>query len=120
LIRSAVVAVALIVSVLPVYAQPGAPGHQPIEVFQGHHVAAREVLVKFRGATSATILQAGRQEDVDLIHEVGRAGAMLFRSRSKDVATLVKNLSARPDVEFAEPNFIVYATLTPSDTSFGQ
>jgi subtilisin family serine protease len=118
--RCAVVGVALIVSVLPVYAQPGTQGRPPTEVFQGREVAAREVLVKFRGATSATILQAGQQEDVDLIHEVGRAGALLFRSRSKDVAALVKNLSARPDVVFAEPNFIVYATQTPNDTSFGQ
>src|SRR5438309_4863745 len=92
--RCAVVGVALVVSVLPVYAQPGAQG-PPTEIFQGREVAAREVLVKFRGATSATILQAGQQEDVDLIHEVGRAGALLFRSRSKDVVTLVKNLSAR-------------------------
>jgi serine protease len=43
-----------------------------------------------------------------------------FRSRTKDVAALVKSLSARPDVVFAEPNFIVYATLTPTDPSFGQ
>jgi subtilisin family serine protease len=34
------------------------------------------------------------------------------------VATLVRNLSARPDVVFAEPNFILYATT--NDTSFGQ
>jgi subtilisin family serine protease len=118
--RCAVVAIALVVSVLPVYAQPGVQGHLPTEVFQGREVAAREVLVKFRGATSATIFQAGQQEDVDLIHEVGRAGALRLRSRSKDVATLVKNLSARPDVEFAEPNFIVHTTATPTDPSFGQ
>ena len=117
--RCAVVGVALVVSVLPVYAQPGAQG-LPTEIFQGREVAAREVLVKFRGATSATILQTGQQEDADLIQEVGRTGALRLRSRSKDVGALVKSLSARPDVEFAEPNFIVYATLTPTDTSFGQ
>jgi subtilisin family serine protease len=42
----------------------------------------------------------------------------LFHSRSKDVATLLAELKARPDVAYVEPNYIIHADLTPNDPSF--
>jgi subtilisin family serine protease len=42
-----------------------------------------------------------------------------LHSHSKNVATLIRELSARGDVAYAEPNYIVHATLTPNDPSFG-
>ena len=91
------------------------------EFFQGREVVAREVLVKFRAPTLLTkIIQAEQAGDVDRAEDVGGAGAILFHSRSKDTATLVRELSADGDVEYAEPNFIVYADATPNDPRFGE
>ncbi|MBT9169303.1 MAG: Thermophilic serine proteinase [Syntrophomonadaceae bacterium] len=36
------------------------------------------------------------------------------------VEDAIKKLTAHPDVEYAEPNYIFHALLTPNDTSFGQ
>ena len=91
-----------------------------IEVFQGRQVVANEVLVKFhRSATAGNVAQAAQDEDVDSDEEVGGIGVRLFHSRSKDVATLISRLSARPDVDYVEPNYVIYADTTlPNDPSF--
>ncbi len=91
------------------------------ENFQGHDVAAREVLVKFKAGTSlGTVLLTQLAEDIDVARGVGGRKALLLRSRSKNVATLLRNLSQRPEVEYAEPNYIVHAISEPNDPSYGQ
>ncbi len=91
------------------------------EFFQGRQVAAHEVLLKFRPPVFLTkVIQAEQAGDVDWAEEVGGAGVILFHSRSKDTATLVRELSADGDVEYVEPNFIVYADAIPNDPSFGE
>jgi serine protease len=115
--RYVVACIALLLFAAPLHAQQI---DQHTEVFQGRHVKTREVLVKFHVPTSASIQQVGQNEDIDGVEGVGGGGLLLFRSRSKDVATLVRNLSARPDVAFVEPNFIVYAVGAPNDPLFGQ
>jgi subtilisin family serine protease len=94
-------------------------GNGKSEVFQGRPAVANEVLVKFREATSpVSIAQAEQDGDVDSDEEVGGTGVRLFHSRSKDVTTLVSELSTRSDVEYAEPNYIVYTTAVPNDPQF--
>src|SRR5258708_6683733 len=93
------------------------------ESFQEQDVVAREVLVKFKTGQVHTIAQAISEirftHDIDVIQEVGSGKILRLHSRSRDAATLVEELSARPDVEYAEPDFIVHAITIPNDPSFG-
>ncbi len=92
---------------------------QKTEFIEGREVAANEALVKFRDlATPESIAHAEQDEDVDADAEIGGTGVRLFHSRSKNAATLVHNLSARADVLYAEPNFIVRAVAVPNDPRF--
>jgi thermitase len=91
------------------------------EVFKGKKVVAGEVLVKFRkSATPADISLAKRNADVELEKKVGGTGLRLLRSRSKDVATLVSELSARADVLYAEPNQIITVAALPDDSRMSE
>ena len=87
------------------------------EMHRGHKVVAGEALVKFRGAPALD--QVERDMDADRDEKVGGAGLRLVHSRTHDVDTLLSILWARADVEFAEPNWIVYAAQTPADPWFG-
>lgn len=88
------------------------------ESYNGKEAAANEVLVKFKAATPEDIHNIKIKADVDEAEPVGSTGAMRLHSKSKNVETLISELSARGDVEYAEPNYIVYATLTPNDPNF--
>ena len=91
------------------------------EFVRGQEVASHQVLVKFRAPTLVTtVIQAELAEDVDSAEVVGGIGVILFHSRSKEAGTLIRELSARPDVEYAEPNFIVRAIAIPNDPRFGE
>ena len=120
LVLSSLLAAALL-AVAPASAQVS-KGSDPTktEVFQGRQAVANEVLVKFhRSASAGNVAQAKQDEDVDSDEEVGGIGVRLFHSRSKDVATLISRLSARPDVDYVEPNYVIYAdTTVPNDPSF--
>lgn len=91
------------------------------ELFKGQRVTAGEVLVKFRqSATTASISSAKQFADVDLDRKVGGTGLRLLRSRSKNVATLMEELSARGDVLYVEPNRIITVTAVPNDARFAE
>ncbi len=90
------------------------------EFYQGQEVAAQEALVKFRAATSQSIAQVVFAHDIDRLEGVGGAGVLLLHSRSRSAAALVRELSAHPDAEYAEPNYILKAVALPNDPSFGQ
>ena len=100
---------------------PAAGARKKTESFRGRAVAAREVLVKFaKSAPPENVAEAKAVADVDLDRKVGGAGVRLLRSRSKDAESLVRELSARPDVVYAEPNHIIRASAVPGDPSFGE
>ncbi len=87
--------------------------------FRGKEVVANEVLVKFRVSTSQESIASVKQnENIDVDEEVGDGSIQLLHSRSKDVATLVNELSARGDVVYAEPNYVVHASALPNDPLF--
>src|SRR5260370_29204933 len=102
----------LVVIVSPLYAQHN--GNFKTEMYNGQESVANEVLVKFRPTTLAAILQAQISEDVNQTEELGSIGVLRFHSASKNVATLVRDLAARADVEYVEPNYIVHAIGTTS------
>ncbi|HXN22580.1 MAG TPA: S8 family peptidase [Candidatus Dormibacteraeota bacterium] len=79
------------------------------EMYNGQEAVANEVLVKFRAAPLTSIIQAEAAEDVDQAGEIGSIGVLRFHSASKGVAALISDLSARADVEYAEPNYILHA-----------
>src|SRR5712691_10548587 len=107
-----------ILSILPLWAQNR--GKNKTDFFQGKEAAANEVLVKFRPTTFQSVLQAQAAEEVDESEWVGGTGLLRLHSSRKNVATLVSELSARPDVEYAEPNYIVHTTAIPNDPRFGE
>jgi subtilisin family serine protease len=90
------------------------------ESYHGKGAATNEVLVKFRASsTPGAISKAKIGENVDEAESIGSAGVMRFHSKNKNVTTLISDLSAQADVEYAEPDYIVHAALTPNDPYFG-
>src|SRR2546426_10580733 len=107
-----------VLAILPFWAQTH--GKDKTEFFQGKEAAANEVLVKFRPSTFQSVLQAQTAEEIDESEWVGGSGLLRLHSSRKNVATLVGELSARSDVEYAEPNYIVHTTAIPNDPRFGE
>src|SRR5947209_14596832 len=107
-----------VLAILPLWAQ--IRGKDKTEFFQGKEAAANEVLVKFRTTTFQSVLQAQTAEEIDESEWVGGTGLLRLHSSRKNVATLVSELSARPDVEYAEPNYILHTTAIPNDPRFGE
>src|SRR2546428_14144333 len=93
-----------ILSILPLWAQNR--GKNKTDFFQGKEAATNEVLVKFRPTTFQSVLEAQAAGEVDESEWVGGTGLLRLHSSRKNVATLVSELSARSDVEYAEPNYI--------------
>ena len=85
---------------------------------RGRAAAAGEVLVAFRRSPDLPRLRAEIDADSDAV--VGAGQVWHARSRSRDAVSLVAQLSARADVLYAEPNYIVYADSTPGDPRFGE
>ncbi|HJR59053.1 MAG TPA: CARDB domain-containing protein [Vicinamibacterales bacterium] len=97
------------------------PGRPDRERVNGREVAAREALVRFRDPVGPALLaDLHAQADGERIERIGGTGVLRVRSRSIDAAALVVQLSQRPDVLYAEPNYIVRAFSTPNDASFPQ
>jgi subtilisin family serine protease len=90
-----------------------------ITLFAGHEAASREVLVKFRNSRANVDAEVKQQVDVEDDRPVGNDGVRRLRSRTFDVETLVHFLQSHPDVEYAEPNYIVHSTAVPNDPLFG-
>src|SRR5207245_432398 len=107
-----------VLAILPLGAQTR--GKNKKEFFQGKEAAANEVLVKFRPTTFQSVLEAQAAGEVDESEWVGGTGLLRLHSVSKNVASLVRELSARPDIKYAEPNYIVHATAIPNDARFGE
>jgi subtilase family serine protease len=110
---------AIVVAPRRLVAQRG--GRFERETVNGRDVVAREVLVKFRQPPSALDLTQIRAEgDASDVRSIGRAGIVRLRSRSRNVPALLAALRRRPDVAYAEPNFIVHLTSEPNDPQYPQ
>src|SRR3989442_2419098 len=107
-----------VLAILPFWAQTR--GKDKTEFFQGKEAAANEVLVKFGPTLFQSVLQAEAGEEIDESGWVGGTGLLPFHSSRKNVAPLASELSARSDVEYAEPNYIVHTTAIPNDRRFGE
>jgi subtilisin family serine protease len=103
-------AIAILLTVVPLASIPD------VEVVDGHPVAAGEILVRFRGNPDLARLRGDVDTETDRF--VGDGRVWHARSRSKNVQTLITQLAARPDVLYAEPNYLLYSTLQPNDPRF--
>ncbi len=96
-------------------------GHDRVN---GHEAAAGEVIVKYRNPKNAAErAQVDAIVDAEQDDELGDSSGRVrhIKSRRFDAATLVAYFNGAPDVEYAEPNYILYAIqTTPTDPSFGQ
>jgi subtilisin family serine protease len=99
-----------------------APSTQsPIATVDGYEVAADEVLVKFRVPhTPPERIQLRNQIAADRDEEVGGIGLTRFHSRTFDAESLLAFFRSQPNVEYAEPNYILRTTAVPNDPQFGQ
>ena len=85
----------------------------------GHPAIEGEVLVKYRdrGALSTHAwIEAGA--DIDDAETLDPRGTRRLRSRRFSTRELLERLAAEPDVEYAEPNYILYSTAVPNDPLF--
>jgi subtilisin family serine protease len=87
-----------------------------VEDIDNRPAVAREALVRWRSPIpAAQVAQLASGLDADNLEPVGRSGVFRIRSRSIGAAALIAALSRRPDVVFAEPNFVVSTLAEPND-----
>ena len=104
--------------IVPVQTQsPGNSQGLQIGLHKGRQVAAGEVLIKFR--EDARFAQLGLEFDADRDEPIGDGAIRRVHSRSHNTDTLLAMLSRFREVEYAEPNYIVYAVVEPNDPYLG-
>src|ERR1043166_2410645 len=105
-------AIAIVLTAVTLSSTPAA------EQFNGHPVAPGEALVAFRDAPDVARLRVDVDGDADAIG----ADARLWhaRSRTKTARALIAALSARRDVVYVEPNYLVSTTRQPNDPRFAE
>ncbi len=92
----------------------GPGGHAP-------KAAKGEILVKFREVSAEKLRTLARTHNLDRSHHLGGVTSLYrFRSRSATTEDLVRQFSKRPDVLYAEPNFVVQAVQQPNDPRFAE
>ena len=80
-----------------------------------------ELIVRFAAAASAADRRDLRASvDASFGHGLGLPGLQLLNLRSGDVRSAIEELSDRPDVLYAEPNYVYEQADIPNDPSFGQ
>ena len=108
----ALAAILLAVLVGPPPAEPARPGPAPGEFRPG------EVLVKFRpGRAPAALGELG--PGIQGSEELPRLGLHRLRVPPGQEQDFIDRLRRRPDVEYAQPNYVYRALFTPNDPYFG-
>ena len=116
-----VVAIGMLLSQALITSQGRRVGQIEVEDVNDRPAAVREVLVKMRAPVAdaeAARLAAG--VDGESVRRVGRRGLLRIKSRSRSAAALIAAFSNRPDVEYAEPNYVVTTFAEPNDPLFPQ
>ena len=102
---------------IPVQSQgPGNGQGLQIGQYRGHQVVAGEVLVKLR--ENARLAPMSQELDIDRDEQVGDGSIRRIHSRSHNIEALIARLSESADVEYVEPNYVLYALATPNDPYF--
>jgi thermitase len=79
-----------------------------------------EVLVKFKaGLTSAKVDKVKKELGLATVGQIAELGVQKMKVRPGDEQKLIEKLRSDPAVEYAEPNYILYAMPTyPNDTYY--
>src|SRR5262249_25596784 len=105
----------------PVATQDRRPNGRRVERVDGRDAAAGEVLVKWkRPPQPDDVAHLRSLTHACLLDAPGRAGRRRPDPRPLVASTLVALLSARTDVAYVEPNYIVHSFADPSDPLFPQ
>ena len=114
-----VIASIAVVLVSPLRSQsPPAPGRTVF--INGREAVAGEVLVRMRPSAQAVQQRArvAAAADAPAAETLGRSGLHRMRSRRFSTAQLVSQMSQDPEVEYAEPNWVLRASVLPNDPTF--
>ena len=98
--------------------QSPALARNQMELYRDREVVANEVLVKFITPRADVAADIRQRDDINMSKRIGNGNVHHLRSRSKNVAALVASLKSRPDVVFAEPNYMVSISDIPNDPNF--
>jgi hypothetical protein len=94
------------------------------ELVNGRHAVAGEVLFQFRDTfltrtnpqqIASTIADLRKSEDAEEFEMLTESGVLRIRSLSRNVDNLVRRLSERSDILYAEPNYIVHMSAAPTN-----
>ena len=96
-------------------------GRRSTSWLDGREVVDGEVIVRYRAEAGGTIerQRAEFQSQADEVEVIGRRGMRRMRSQRIGTRAMIDALRNNPDVEFAEPNYVVRVGATPNDPSFG-
>jgi len=94
-------------------------GQQP-EMVNGRPAVPGQIIVKLRNSDPATIsrMRAAFPSAVTTEELSPRLSLHVLRAAGASVSALLQAYANRPDVLYAEPDYIVEAFKTPNDTSF--
>jgi serine protease len=82
--------------------------------------APGEIIVKFKAGVSQDVIRQMNQTHGNSVLSISKRGkfSRLRISKNRTVEEMVSIYSQNPNVEYAEPNFIVSALFTPDDTYY--
>ena len=119
LLAAATVVAAVVAVTLPVSTQH-ATGSARRVVVRGHEAVEGEVLVKYRDRRDVRAhAWVEARASADEVETLDRRGLKRLRSRRMRTSDLLTMLDQDPDIEYAEPNYILRATTVPNDPAFG-
>lgn len=101
---------------------PGPQDERPtVKPRMGEEAMPGELIVKFKKDVGPSAQAALRnQEGLEKKKEFGLIDAELVKVRGRSAEAAIRNLNARSDVEYAEPNYIVYPTGYSDEPRFSE
>ncbi len=101
---------------------PGPQDERPtVKPRMGEEAVPGEVILKFKKAVGPTVQANIRgQEGLEKKKEFGLIDAELVKVRGRSAEAAIRGLNARSDVEYAEPNYIVYPTGYADEPRFSE
>jgi len=119
IVGAVLVCFTLVLASIPAFAWNTGTGDNPGLTFEGDF-APGEVIVKFKqGVNDNQKSQIHARYGLSVLSSNEQIGFQLLGiSRGKSVAEMAEVLNRNPHVEYAEPNYIYYACMTPNDPIF--
>ncbi len=107
-------------SALPAGARPG-ERFAPETLPNGKQARAGSLIVKFRAGAQASAQQGAHQQvNSQTVEPVGNGTAVRVQVEPGKLAEALSTYAARSDVERVEPDYLVYADMTPNDPRYGE